>query len=197
MKSDPRNATINEELAEFSLFLKCIFYNLWIMKPKTLVMSIVGRSNSGKTTLMVRLVKELKLRGYKLATIKHSHHHIELDTKGKDSWLYSQAGADAVVVSSQSMMGIIRWTAGEFLLSDIVSTYLQDMDIVLVEGYKAESIPKIEVFRTEVSTELVCKEDKNLIAVIGDKDPKLGIPFFHIDDKASSIVNFILSDLKI
>lgn len=160
------------------------------------LISIVGRSHSGKTTLIVRLVKELKLRGYKVATIKHSHHSFELDTEGKDSWWHTQAGADAVVVVSRTMTGIIRWTDRESPLSEIINRYLKDMDIIVIEGYKTEAIPKIEVFRTEVSTELVCKDDKNLIAVIGDKNPEIDIPFFHIDDKASSLIDFLLSSLK-
>lgn len=171
-------------------------YNLYVMESKALILSIVGRSNSGKTTLIVRLVKELKLRGYKVATIKHSHHSFELDTEGKDSWLHTQAGADVVAVVSQTTMGIIRWTTHEFPLSQIINTYLQDMDIIIVEGYKTEAIPKVEVFRTEVSAELVCKGDRNLIAVIGDKNPEIDTPFFHIDEKASSLIDFLLSNLK-
>ncbi|HHT9129872.1 MAG TPA: molybdopterin-guanine dinucleotide biosynthesis protein B, partial [Candidatus Brocadiaceae bacterium] len=113
------------------------------------IISIVGRSNSGKTTLIVKLIKELKLRGLKVATIKHSHHNFELDTEGKDSWLHTKAGADAVVVVSQKMLGIIRQTPNELPLSEIINS-LQDMDVIVVEGYKTEAIPKIEVFRTEV-----------------------------------------------
>ncbi len=162
------------------------------MKSKVPIISIVGRSNSGKTTLIVKLVKELKLRGFKVATIKHSHHNFELDTEGKDSWLHTQAGADAVVVVSQKMLGIIRQTPNELPLSEIVNG-LQDMNIIVVEGYKTESIPKVEVFRSEISTELVCKDDKNLIAVVGDKNPSIGVPFFHINDKTSTIIDFLLN----
>lgn len=163
------------------------------MNSKVPVISIIGVSNSGKTTLIVKLVKELKSMGYKIATIKHSHHSFELDTEGKDSWLHTQAGADAVIVTSNNMMGVIRRLTKEVPLIEIINTYLQDMDIIIVEGYKSEDIPKIEVFRTEVSTELVCKEDKNLIAVVGDKNPSIGVPFFHINDKTSTIIEFLLN----
>lgn len=175
------------------MFLKCIICNVYVMELRVPVISIVGRSNSGKTTLVVKLVKELKSRGYKVATIKHSHHSLELDTKGKDSWWHTQAGADAVVVVSQKMMGILRWEHKEPSLIEIVNTYLQDTDIVVVEGYKTESVPKIEVFRAEISTELVCKDDKNLMAVVGDKELKTGIPFFHTEGNVSHIVDFLLS----
>ncbi|MCF6156928.1 MAG: molybdopterin-guanine dinucleotide biosynthesis protein B [Candidatus Brocadia sp.] len=166
------------------------------MQLKVPTISIVGKSNSGKTTLIVKLVRELKSRRFKVATIKHSHHSFELDQEGKDSWLHTRAGADAVVVASQKMTGVIRVVSEELPLPEIVNTYLQDMDIILAEGYKTQAIPKIEVLRSEISTALVCKNDLNLMAVIGDKKPEINIPFFHIDDKASSIVDFLLSRLK-
>ena len=166
------------------------------MQPKVPILSIVGKSNSGKTTLMVKLVQELKSRGYLVATIKHSHHRFEIDKEGKDSWLHTRAGADAVVVSSQTMTGVIRKTPQEIPLSEIVNTYLPDMDIILAEGYKTLAIPKIEVSRSEISAELVCKDDQNLIAVVSDKTPGIKIPFFPIDNNVSSIVDFILLRLK-
>jgi molybdopterin-guanine dinucleotide biosynthesis adapter protein len=166
------------------------------MQPKVPMISFVGKSNSGKTTLIVKLIRELKSRGYRVATIKHSHHSFELDKEGKDSWLHTKAGADAVVVASKHMTGVIHIAPKELHLSEIVNTYLHDMDIVLVEGYKTLAIPKIEVFRSEICTELICKADQNLIAVVGNKKPETGIPFFPIDDKASSIVDFLLLRLK-
>jgi len=166
------------------------------MQQKVPIVSFVGKSNSGKTTLIVKLIRELKSRGYKVATIKHSHHSFELDKEGKDSWLHTQAGADAVVVASKKMTGIIRIAPKELPLSEIVNTHLHDMDIILAEGYKTQAIPKIEVLRSEICTDLICKDDQNLIAVVSDKKPEISIPFFHIDDKASSIVDFLLLRLK-
>lgn len=87
-------------------------------------------------------------------------------------------------------------TSGELPLSDIVNTYLTDMDVILAEGYKSLAVPKIEVLRSEISAELVCKNDPNLIAVVGDKKSEIDIPFFHVDDNASLIVDFLLSRLK-
>lgn len=165
------------------------------MKSKIPVISVAGISNSGKTTLIVKLIKELKVRGFRVATIKHSHHDFELDTEGKDSWKHTQAGADVVVVTSQNTMGIIRKSCKEISLTEIINTYLQDTDIVIIEGYKSEEIPKIEVFRTEVSNKLVCKDDKNLIAVVGNKDPKLEVPFFNINEDISTVTDFLISNL--
>ncbi|MEP9412374.1 MAG: molybdopterin-guanine dinucleotide biosynthesis protein B [Candidatus Brocadia sp.] len=166
------------------------------MQQKIPIISIVGKSNSGKTTLLVRLVRELKSRHFKVATMKHSHHSPEIDKEGKDSWLHTKAGADAVVVASQKITGIMRMTSEELPMSYIVDTYLHDMDIILAEGYKTQSIPKIEVLRSEISTELICKDDRHLMAVVGDKKPEITIPFFHTDDDVSLIVDFLLSRLK-
>ena len=165
------------------------------MKSKIPIISVAGISNSGKTTLIVKLIKELKVRGFRVATIKHSHHDFELDTEGKDSWKHTQAGADVVVVTSQNTMGIIRKSCKEISLTEIINTYLQDTDIVIIEGYKSEEIPKIEVFRTDVSNKLVCKDDKNLIAVVGNTDPKLEVPFFNINEDISTITDFLISNL--
>jgi len=166
------------------------------VQPQVPIISIVGKSNSGKTTLMVKLVHELKFRGYRVATIKHSHHSFEMDKEGKDSWLHMKAGADAVVVSSQLMTGIIRVTSEELPLSEIINTYLPDMDIILAEGYKTKTIPKIEVSRSEISNDLICKNDQNLIAVVSDKIPEIKVPFFSINDNVSPIIDFILFRLK-
>jgi len=167
------------------------------MSYKVPIISIVGKSNSGKTTLIEKIVKELKLRGYRVATIKHSHHNVELDIKGKDSWKHFQSGADAVIIATQKKIGLFRRTEVKASLTELVDCYLQDMDIIVLEGYKTENIPKIEVSRTKNSSELVCKDDKNLIAIVSDKDPDIGVLYINIDTTASTIVDFVLSKLKV
>ncbi|MBV6519260.1 MAG: molybdopterin-guanine dinucleotide biosynthesis protein B [Candidatus Brocadia sp.] len=173
-----------------------ISFIIGVVQPKVPVISIVGKSHSGKTTLVVKLVQELKSRGYRVATIKHSHHSFEIDREGKDSWLHTRAGADAVVVSSQTMTGVMRITPRELPLSEIVNTYLTDVDIVLAEGYKTLTLPKIEVLRSEISNTLICRDDQNLIAVVSDKAPEIRVPFFPIDDTVSALADFILERLK-
>ncbi|MCR4292239.1 MAG: molybdopterin-guanine dinucleotide biosynthesis protein B [Candidatus Kuenenia sp.] len=167
------------------------------MYAKTPIVSFVGKSNSGKTTLIVKVIKELKSRGLRVATIKHTHHNVDMDTKGKDSWKHSQAGADAVIIVSENKMGLFRTTQKRVLLKEMVETYLRDFDIIILEGYKTEPIPKIEVFRTENSDQMVCRDDEHLIAVIGDKDPMMNVPYLHIDADVRKIVDFIMSYLKI
>ncbi|MCF6150574.1 MAG: molybdopterin-guanine dinucleotide biosynthesis protein B [Candidatus Kuenenia sp.] len=167
------------------------------MFTRTPIISFVGKSNSGKTTLIVKIIKELKLRGYKVATIKHTHHNVDMDTKGKDSWKHSQAGADAVIILSENKMGLFRTTSKRVPLKEMVETYLRDFDIIILEGYKTEPIPKIEVLRTENSNQMVCKNDEHLIAVISDQDPMINVPYLPINTDTKKIVDFILSYLKI
>ncbi|MDR4506683.1 MAG: molybdopterin-guanine dinucleotide biosynthesis protein B [Candidatus Brocadiaceae bacterium] len=163
------------------------------MNNQTPIFSIVGSSNSGKTTLIIKLIKELKSRGYCVGAIKHTHHEPSFDRRGKDSWMHTQAGADTAIVASKKIVGITRKTSEEMQLLEIIKMYLKDADIIVVEGYKSEPLPKIEVFRTVNNGELVCKNDKNLIAVIGDHDPSIGKPFIHIDANPSLIVDLLLS----
>lgn len=160
------------------------------------VLSVVGKSNTGKTTLVTKLVHELKTRGYKVATIKHSHHTLELDKEGKDSWLHMQAGADAVAVVSKNITGIIRRSRQELPLSEIIRTHLYGMDIIIAEGYKTMILPKVEVYRSEICRELLCKNDQNLLAIIGDRRPEIDIPFFYIEDNVRALVDFLLLRLK-
>ena len=113
------------------------------------VISVVGKTNVGKTTLLEKLLPELKRRGYRVATIKHDAHRFELDTPGKDTWRHAQAGSDCVVISSAEKLAMIQKVEGELTLDDIVAR-LPPVDIVLTEGYKRQDKPKIEVSRREM-----------------------------------------------
>ncbi len=152
------------------------------------VISVVGFSNVGKTTLMVKLIRELKRRGYRVATIKHDVHGFQMDTPGKDSWKHAEAGSDCVVVSSPDRLAVIRRLDRELTLDEIVAT-LPDVDIVLTEGYKRGDKPKIEVSRAARGTGLLCSEDE-LIALATDQKHDVRVPQFDLDD-AEGIVNLL------
>lgn len=109
------------------------------------IISIVGKSDSGKTTLIEKLVPELIRRGYKVATVKHDAHQFDIDHPGKDSWRHQQAGASVSVISSPEKAAVVAHVERELTLDEIVSAYLTDVDIVVTEGFKRESKPKIEV----------------------------------------------------
>jgi len=146
------------------------------------IVSIVGKSDSGKTTLMEKLIPELKKRGYRVATIKHHIHGFEIDKEGKDTWRHTKAGADEVVISSPNKLAIIKVVDEEYTLDKIGSSIIKDVDIILTEGYKKGNKPKIEVFRSEVHKELLCTDEDNLIAIASDRRFDRGIPCFDIND---------------
>ena len=134
---------------------------------------IACKSNVGKTTLIEGLIKELKLRGPSVATIKHDAHDFEIDKEGKDTWRHRKAGAEAVVISSKSKMAMIKEIKQEISLDELINL-VSDYDFVIVEGYKKSSYKKIEVFRSAVSTEIITPKEK-LIAVASDIELNLDV----------------------
>lgn len=144
------------------------------------VVSVVGRSNVGKTTFLVKLVQELKRRGYRVGTIKHDRGGFEIDQPGKDTWRLAQAGSDVVVISSPEKMALIRQVATELSLDEIVAS-LPSLDVVITEGFKAAKKPKIEVVRHAVAQELIFGSDE-LLAIVSDQSFDVGVPQFGLDD---------------
>lgn len=133
----------------------------------TKVINVIGSSsNVGKTTLIENLIKELKYRGHNVGTIKHSCHGFDIDKKGKDTYRHSEAGATTVVLSSKNRLAIIKEVEEELSLDKIIEM-MKDKDIILVEGYKKSNLRKIEVFRSDVCSEIISKKDL-LIAVASD-----------------------------
>lgn len=129
------------------------------------VVSIVGKSNSGKTTLIERLIPSLKARGYKVGAIKHDAHFFDIDHEGKDTWRMTRAGADNVVISSKGKIAMIKTVDSEKNLNEIIYWLFEDVDIVITEGYKASDNPKIEVIRYEKP---VISPSDNLLAIINN-----------------------------
>ncbi len=118
------------------------------------VVSFVGTSGTGKTTLIEGSVRELKKRGYRVAVIKHAHHGFEIDRPGKDTWRFAQAGSDMVLVSSPDRIAIIERVSEELWLPQLLTMIADKVDIVLVEGYKWASKVKIEVSGSEKSDDV-------------------------------------------
>lgn len=145
------------------------------------VISIVGaKSNSGKTTLLEKLIREAKLRGWKVATLKHDVHGFQMDQPGKDTWRHAQAGADVVAISSPQRIAVIERVSEDTPLNEVLSR-IQGVDVIFTEGYKHADKPKIEVFRSAVHQELFSKPDE-LIAIASDIQFDNGIPCFDLDD---------------
>ena len=132
------------------------------------VINIVGSSsNVGKTYLLEGLIKELKVRGYSIATIKHDVHGFDIDKKGKDTYKHREAGSETVIISSKNRLAMIKELEEETNLNNIIEMVL-DKDIVLVEGYKKSDLRKIEVYRDGVSKNIITPKEK-LIAIASDK----------------------------
>ena len=154
------------------------------------IISIVGKSDSGKTTLIEKLVPELTRKGYRVATVKHDVHGFEVDREGKDSWRHKQAGAHTVIISSPQKIALIRDVEKDSTLDEIRRRWVQDVDLLLSEGYKKDVQPKIEVFRKEKHKKLLCTKKDNLVAIVSNRKFNVGVPCFHLEDM-KGLSNFI------
>jgi len=154
------------------------------------IISIVGKSDSGKTTLIEKLIPELTRRGYRIATVKHDIHGFEVDQEGKDSWRHKQAGAHTVVISSPNKVALIRDVGKDLTLDEIREKLIEDVDLILSEGYKKDVQPKIEILRKEKHRELLCTKEDNLVAIISDKKFDIGVSCFFLDD-IKGVADFI------
>jgi len=146
------------------------------------IVSIVGRSDSGKTTLIEKLIPELVRRGYRVATIKHDVHGFDMDHEGKDSWRHKHAGARISIISSPWKIGIVEDVDRDHELAEIRDRYIHDVDLILSEGYKRNTHPKIEVFRSVMNHELLCTPEDNLLALASARHFDLGVPCVDIND---------------
>ena len=131
------------------------------------IVSIIGRSKSGKTTLVEKLITELGSRGYRIATVKHTPHGMSFDKPDKDTWRHLEAGSVAAVASSEDKMVLIRPVASGMTLDDIARILGEDCDLILAEGFKQGDAPKIEVHRREVGPPL--SGIRKLVAVVTDE----------------------------
>jgi len=139
------------------------------------IVSIVGKSQSGKTVLMEQLIAEFKRRGYKVAALKHSPGGMEIDRPGKDSWRFAQAGSDAVLVSSTDRLALIKKLDHELALEEILPVVGDEFDLVLVEGFRKSKIPKIEVHKKELGDDLLCSPGK-ISAIVTNESLDIDIP---------------------
>ncbi len=159
------------------------------------IYGVTGWKNSGKTTLVERLVREMTGRGFTISTIKHAHHGFDLDQPGKDSFRHRTAGAGQVLVASSRRWALMTECppdAGEPSLASLLAR-LDPVDLVLVEGYKRDAHPKIEARRAETAQDLIAAGDETVEAVATDMaPPALDRPVFDLDD-IPGIADFILT----
>jgi len=144
------------------------------------IVSIVGKSKSGKTTLIEGLISELRSRGYRVATVKHAPRRLAFDKPGKDSWRHIQAGSEATATASSGQLVLIKHATQDVSLADIARLFGEDYDIILAEGFKQSNTPKIEVHRKEVGPPL--SSLRKLIAIATDEPLETKTRQFSLQD---------------
>ena len=181
------------------------------------LISIVGTSKSGKTTFIEQLIPVFKDKGLRVAAIKHHHLNFEVDKVGKDTYRHMKAGASTIVLSFEvlpalkefaehlqinpddsiyKLVRIVRNVEREVPLKEIVYRYIEDVDIVITEGYKKEDVPKIEIFRAGRKTSPLCFGDDTILAVVTDEHIETSIPQFRMND-IRNVAKFIDSVLQL
>ncbi len=160
------------------------------------VFIFVGHSGSGKTTLIEKLIPELNQAGLRVAVIKHAHHKVVLDTPGKDSYRYKQAGATLSMLVTANELQLVADAVEQREPQQLAQRFLGEADVVLAEGFSHAAGTKIEVLRGACNSVPRCTVEDGLIALVTDVDvayPQL--PHFLLDD-VRGIATFILSRIK-
>ena len=155
--------------------------------------SFVAKSGTGKTTLLEKVITELKGRGWRLGVIKHDAHRFDIDHPGKDSHRLTAAGADTMLISSPEKLALVKKHAASPPIEELIATYFADVDLVLTEGFKKSGLEKIEVHRRERSDSLLCRGEENdpsLIAVASDEPLSLDVPVLDLND-AGAVADFL------
>ena len=152
------------------------------------IIAFVGHSEVGKTTLIEKLIPELKSRGYRVATVKHAPRENSLDEPGKDSWRHIQAGSEATIVNTRDRVMLIKPVAPDISLEEVARLFGEDPDIILADGFKGSSAPKIEVHRKEIGPPLT--DIKKLIAIATDEPLDTRTRQFSLED-VKGIADFI------
>jgi molybdopterin-guanine dinucleotide biosynthesis protein MobB len=156
--------------------------------------SFVAKSGTGKTTLLEKVIAELKARGYRVGAIKHDAHTFEIDYPGKDSHRLTVAGADTMLIASPDKLALVKRHPASPPIEELLDVYFGDVDIVITEGFKKSGLPKIEVHRKERSPTLLCRgaeHDPTLLAVDSDEPLELDVPVLDLNNPRQ-IADFVV-----
>ncbi len=164
------------------------------MADPPFIIALVGRPNHGKTTLLEKLIPELKKRGCRVGTIKHHVHEFAMDIPGKDTWRHKRAGAEIVALSSPTGLGIIRDVDEDPEVRTLVARYFTEVDLVIAEGYKRTNLPKIEVYRRETGDSPLENRDSTWIAMVTDPTFSDDLPCFG-SGNISALADFLLAQI--
>jgi molybdopterin-guanine dinucleotide biosynthesis adapter protein len=157
------------------------------------IYGIIGWKNSGKTSLMERLVAEITGRGFSVSTVKHVHHDVDLDHPGKDTFRHRAAGAREVVLASANRFALMVEHRGPEPELPAILARLAQVDLVLVEGYKRDAHPKIEVWRAETGHPLIQPDDPLVRAVATDVSLSAPVPVLDLND-TKVVADFVLRE---
>ena len=172
--------------------------------PGPRLISVVGKKNAGKTTLVVALVKELVRRGHKVMSIKHGTHPFQVDEEGRDSWRHMhEGGAERVVMETPNQRVVISKITEQKTPRELADLYLSDAEYVVVEGFKDSDLPKIEVFRKAVHAEPLFAAgqpgSQHFLAIVtDDRELRANIPVMRFSDTAwmYRLVDIVLQGAK-
>lgn len=153
------------------------------------VLSIVGYANSGKTTVLTEIISELKSRNIRVATIKHHRGDFDIDYPGKDTFRHMESGACTTILSSPKKFAVVSKVEREKTLDELIE-FIEDVDIIITEGFKTEDKPKIEVYRKVLDKPRISGIEDELLAVISDDEITEQIPVFSFSG-IKEIANFI------
>ena len=157
------------------------------------IIGLAGWSGAGKTTLVAKLIPSITARGLTVSTLKHAHHAFDVDQPGKDSYMHRMAGASEVLVSSQNRFALMHELRGapELTLAELLGK-LSPVDLVIIEGYKRDPHPKLEVFRAGVGKPLIHPDDPYVVAIASDVElPQMRVPRVSIDD-TDAVIDILL-----
>ena len=173
------------------LFEEQIFKHVSLLFDK--ICSVLMQTAKGKTTLLEKVIAELKQRGYRIGVIKHDAHRFDIDHPGKDSHRLTAAGADTMLISSPAQLALVKQHAESPPIEELIATYFTDVDLILTEGFKKSGLPKIEVHRKERSRSLLCRgaeDDPSLLAVASDEPLELDVPVLDLNNPAQ-VADFV------
>ena len=156
------------------------------------IISIAGKQNAGKTTLLKDLIPKLKEQGYRVGTLKYNIRKFDIDHEGKDTYKYSKSGADSIAISTQSEFVVMKKTVNPLTLNEIIEAHFNDVDVVLVEGYREDGYPRIRIIDPQ-DTNAVKTDSENELLLVNVKTENSG---FSIEN-LNKALGFIEKSLKI
>jgi len=159
--------------------------------------SFVAKSGTGKTTLLEKVIIELKKHGLRVGVIKHDAHKFDIDHPGKDSHRLTAAGADTMLISSSAKLAVVKQHEASPPIEEMLNTYFPDVDLVLTEGFKKSGLPKIEVHRKQHNESLLCRgkvHDPSLLAVASDEPLEIDVPVLDLNQPAE-VAFFVMRSL--